>query len=147
MKKTYLINLTLLGLISSLNVKALEFCNQNKELIIKPNIDYFEYKLFVKGNSSPPTVSVLSSKGSTSKTIKLSWTASTDESGIIGYKVYKDGVLEATLSDVLYYKVTGLTIATQYSFTIKSFNTLGNESESSNILEVMTKSVRSSKYY
>jgi chitodextrinase len=40
----------------------------------------------------------LATSNPTSNTISLSWTASTDNVGVTGYDIYKDGVLYATVT-------------------------------------------------
>ena len=70
--------------------------------------------------------------------IDLSWTQSTDNVGVTGYEVYKDGVLEATLGNVLSYRVNGLTSGTTYSFKIKAFDAAGNRSDFSNEVTATT---------
>jgi chitodextrinase len=77
--------------------------------------------------------------------VSLSWTGSTDvivsdavTSGIAGYKVYKDGVLLATLGAVTVYTATGLTQGTTYSFTVTAYDVAGNESAPSTARTVTT---------
>jgi len=67
----------------------------------------------------------------------LSWNASTDNVGVTGYDVYKNGVwmLSSTGTSA---EITGLTNATAYSFTVKAKDGAGNESQSSNVLLVNT---------
>ncbi|GAA3591137.1 malectin domain-containing carbohydrate-binding protein [Flavivirga amylovorans] len=85
-----------------------------------------------------PTTSTLSSTGQTDTTVDLSWTAATDNVAVTGYKVYKEGVLETTLGNVLIYQVTGLTGSTAYNFTVTALDAVGNESVDSNILAITT---------
>ncbi|WP_345170482.1 NPCBM/NEW2 domain-containing protein, partial [Algibacter aquimarinus] len=51
---------------------------------------------------------------------------------------YKDGILEATLGNVLNYQVTGLTEATTYNFTVTALDADNNESPISNALSITT---------
>jgi len=62
--------------------------------------------------------------------VALNWTASTDNVGVTGYKVYRDGVLIAqpsgtTLTD------TGLTNGTTYSYRVSAVDAAGNASAQS----------------
>ncbi|WP_055393100.1 fibronectin type III domain-containing protein [Flagellimonas eckloniae] len=87
-----------------------------------------------------PTVPTLSSNGETETTANLSWSGATDNVGVTGYKIFKDGALEATLGNVSSHTVTGLTASTTYSFTVTALDAAGNESVASNIVQVTTDS-------
>ncbi|MDO5969786.1 fibronectin type III domain-containing protein [Flavivirga aquimarina] len=89
-------------------------------------------------DTQPPTAPTLSSTFQTSTTVDLSWTAATDNIAVTGYKIYKDGVLEATLGNILTYQVTGLTAATSYDFTVTALDIAGNESVVSNTMTITT---------
>lgn len=65
-----------------------------------------------------------------SSQINLSWTASTDNVGVTGYKVYRNGQLVNSLNS-LTYSDTGLTASTTYSYTISAYDAAGNESNQS----------------
>jgi len=73
---------------------------------------------------------------STNSTI-LDWTASTDNVGVSGYHVYRDGTLigDATSTG---YTDSGLTANTTYSYTVKAFDAAGNTSAASAALSVTT---------
>ena len=45
-----------------------------------------------------------------------------------GYRVYRGGVLNATLGNVLTYQNSGLTASTLYSYTVEAFDAAGNSS-------------------
>lgn len=63
--------------------------------------------------------------------INLTWTASTDNVGVTVYKVYRDGVLLATLGNVTSYSDSGLAAATAYSYTLVACDAAGNCSANS----------------
>jgi hypothetical protein len=65
-------------------------------------------------------------------TIKLSWKASTDNTGIRQYRVYYSGNSVATGSAATSYTLTNLTLNTNYSFTVKAEDLGGNLSGASN---------------
>ncbi|MGG1550331.1 sugar-binding protein [Paenibacillus ferrarius] len=92
-------------------------------------------------DTEPPTVpSNLTSPSKTSTSVNLSWTASTDNTGVAGYNIYSGGVYvgaTTTLSSTSY-TVNGLTPNTAYSFTVKAKDGAGNLSASSNALSVTT---------
>lgn len=71
--------------------------------------------------------------------MKLSWTASTDNVGVAGYRVYNGSTLGATTNGVTY-TVTGLTANTAYTFTVIAYDAAGNVSPSSNAVSVTTAS-------
>jgi chitodextrinase len=84
---------------------------------------------------SVPTGLTVSSKTATS--VSLSWTASTDASGIAGYDVYRGGSLVGSPSSSGYTD-TGLTAGSTYSYTVRARDTAGNTSAQSTALSVTT---------
>ncbi|MEI9912524.1 MAG: PQQ-dependent sugar dehydrogenase [Bacteroidota bacterium] len=69
----------------------------------------------------------------------LSWTASTDNIGVAGYDVYRNGTkINTALINATSYTVTGLTANTLYSFTVIAKDAAGNSSGSSTALAVTT---------
>lgn len=88
-------------------------------------------------NQSPSAPS-LSSTAQTQTTADLAWNGATDNVGVTGYKIFKDGSLEATLGNVNSYQITGLTAGTSYSFTTVALDVAGNESSASNAVSVTT---------
>lgn len=58
----------------------------------------------------------------------LSWNAATDNVGVTGYNVYRDGSLRTSLGTTLTFHDTGLTAATQYAYTVTARDAAGNES-------------------
>ncbi len=88
-----------------------------------------------------PTAPTLSSNGQTDTTVDLSWSGATDNTGVTGYKIFKDGTLEATLGNVSTYQVTGLVASTAYNFTTTALDATGNESAVSNAVSITTNSL------
>ncbi|OCT12186.1 hypothetical protein A8709_30540 [Paenibacillus pectinilyticus] len=89
---------------------------------------------------APTAPSNLTSPSHTSTSVNLSWTASTDNTGVAGYNIYNGGTYvgaTTTLSSTTY-TVNGLTPSTTYSFTVKAKDGAGNLSTSSNALSVTT---------
>lgn len=56
---------------------------------------------------------------------KVSWTASTDNVGVTGYEIYRNGVKVGT-SATTSYTDSGLAAQTSYSYTVKAFDAAGN---------------------
>lgn len=62
--------------------------------------------------------------------VGLSWSASTDNVGVTGYRVYRNGSLVATTTTTSYTD-TGLTNGTSYSYTVSAIDAAGNASAQS----------------
>ncbi|WP_396591852.1 fibronectin type III domain-containing protein [Allomuricauda sp. R78024] len=90
------------------------------------------------GDTQAPTAPTLSSTAQTDTTADLSWTGATDDTGVTGYNIFKDGVLETTLGNVGTYQVIGLTASTTYNFTVTAMDAAANQSAVSNITPVTT---------
>lgn len=73
----------------------------------------------------------------TGKTAQLNWTMSTDNVGVVGYEVYKDGILIGSPPSNSFY-VTGLLPVTSYNFTVKAIDASSNLSFASDVLKVTT---------
>ncbi|QBZ96946.1 reprolysin-like metallopeptidase [Flavobacterium sangjuense] len=84
-----------------------------------------------------PTAPTLSASGTTQTTSSLSWSGATDNVGVTGYDVYKDGVLLGSTTSTSY-AVSGLTNSTTYVFTVKAKDAAGNASVASNAVSVTT---------
>ncbi|MBF4508141.1 fibronectin type III domain-containing protein [Flavobacterium sp. JLP] len=67
----------------------------------------------------------------------LSWTASTDNVGVVSYEVYKDYSLLETISTTTY-NVSNLKSNSIYTFTVKAKDEAGNVSEASTKLMITT---------
>jgi chitodextrinase len=78
--------------------------------------------------SAPSTPSGLTASATSSSQISLSWTASTDNVGVTGYRVYRGGALLVTLGAVITYQNTGLSPSTTYSYTVQAIDAAGNAS-------------------
>ncbi|MEM8507824.1 MAG: fibronectin type III domain-containing protein [Bacteroidota bacterium] len=92
-------------------------------------------------DTSPPTAPTsLSSTGTTTATVSLSWTAATDNVAVTGYRVFQDGGAVATLGNVTNHTVSGLSANTSYQFTVRALDAAGNESTNSNAINVTTAS-------
>ncbi|WP_235015686.1 endonuclease [Aquimarina sp. AU58] len=67
----------------------------------------------------------------------LSWSASTDNVGVTGYDVYRNGAFLSS-SSTNSYSVSGLTANTTYSFSVKAKDAAGNISAASTAINVTT---------
>ena len=84
-------------------------------------------------DTQAPSKPALSADAPTSFSVKLSWTASTDNIGVTSYQVYQDGNQIAALSSSEQsYTAVDLTAATTYAFSVKAQDAAGNQSAESN---------------
>lgn len=80
------------------------------------------------GDTTPPSVPTnATAEALTPGSIKLAWNASTDNEGILYYKIYHDGIYKATAHDTTY-TVGGLSPETQYCYTVTAIDWSENES-------------------
>ena len=88
-------------------------------------------------NTAPSTPTNLTAANTTQTTTNLAWNAATDNVGVTGYNVYKNGTFLATIT-ASPYTVTGLSATTTYTFTIKAKDAANNTSANSNTTSVTT---------
>ena len=86
---------------------------------------------------APSVPSGLASSAITPTSFTLSWTASTDNSAVSGYEVFKDGVSAGNTNQTSL-NFTNLTCASSGSFTVKAKDAAGNTSAASTPLNVTT---------
>lgn len=79
----------------------------------------------------PPTAPVLTVSEVTSNTVNLSWTASTDDSGIAGYEVWRNGSLIRTTTGLNYADTTSDTAL--YTYYVIAYDNAGNKSYSNQV--------------
>ena len=79
---------------------------------------------------SPPTGFAVSSAGQTS--VALTWSASTDNVGVVGYGVYSNGKLVASPTSTGYV-LTGLSCGTSYSVAVDAYDAAGNRSSQATV--------------
>ncbi|MFG2626474.1 glycoside hydrolase family 6 protein [Streptomyces sp. NPDC048473] len=82
-------------------------------------------------DTQAPTVPTgLKVTGKTSGSVSLSWTASTDDTAVTAYDVYRAGVQVGSSASTSYTDM-GLTASTAYSYTVKARDAAGNVSAAS----------------
>jgi len=91
-------------------------------------------------DTQPPTSPTLSEMTHSETTVDLSWSGATDNEGVTGYKVYKDGVLHVSLGNQTLYQAKSLSPGTTYDFKVSAIDGQGNESSRSNVVSVTTDS-------
>lgn len=104
------------------------------------SFDIQNYNFTTGSETSAPTVPGSLSASATSGTqINLSWTASTDNTGVRGYGIYRNGTLIATVDkNTLTYSDSHLTPFTSYSYRVDAFDGTGNHSALSTAWSVTT---------
>jgi chitodextrinase len=90
------------------------------------------------GDTTPPSAPAnLASPSHTSSAVALSWSASTDNVGVTGYRVYRNGTQVGTPTATSFTD-TGLAASTTYTYTVKAIDAAGNLSAASNSLNATT---------
>jgi hypothetical protein len=85
----------------------------------------------VQADTTSPTVPAgLTATAASSSQINLSWTASTDNVGVAGYKVFRGGTQVGT-SAATSYSDSGLAASTSYTYTVAANDAAGNTSAQS----------------
>jgi beta-glucanase (GH16 family) len=87
--------------------------------------------------TAPSTPTGLTASGTTSTSTNLSWNASTDNVGVTGYDVLRNGTSIATVTGTTY-PAGGLTPSTAYSFAVRARDAAGNLSGNSTAVNVTT---------
>ena len=88
----------------------------------------------------PPTAPTLVSATAISATeVDLAWTASSDNIGVAGYQILRNGTVIASIpgSALTYADTTGIA-ATTYSYTVNAYDAAGNHSALSNAVQATT---------
>jgi chitodextrinase len=79
--------------------------------------------------TAPSVPTGLTTSSVTASGVTLSWQASTDDVGVTGYTVYRDGNPVATVGGpTTIYSDSGLSPATTYGYTVDAFDAAGNRS-------------------
>jgi hypothetical protein len=85
------------------------------------------------GDTQAPTMpGGLAVTGATTSSVSLGWTASSDNVGVAGYGVYKNGVNVAS-TQATSYSVSGLACGTTYTFSVDAYDAAGNRSGKASI--------------
>jgi chitodextrinase len=91
----------------------------------------------IKDNTSPSTPTSLSVGTRTATSISFSWNASTDNVGVTGYTIYRNGTPINTTTSTNYTD-SGLTPSTSYSYRVAAYDAAGNDSAQSTALSTST---------
>ena len=91
-------------------------------------------------DSQPPTSpTLISAAVSGGPRVDLAWTASTDNVGVSGYQILRNGTgISSVPAATLTYADTNVGPGSTYTYTIKAFDAAGNYSAASNAIQVNT---------
>jgi chitodextrinase len=92
--------------------------------------DVVHHNFTANAESTPPSPPAgLTASAASGTRINLSWSASTDNTRVRGYGIYRNGALVDTVDqDVLSYSDTGLVPATTYTYQVDAFDGSANHS-------------------
>jgi chitodextrinase len=74
----------------------------------------------------------LTASGLSEFSIRLNWTAATDNIGVTGYFIYQDGAQIGSTTGGLTYTASGLLPESEHTYSVSAVDEAGNESEQSN---------------
>jgi len=106
---------------------------------VKPWRAWTDYGVSAPDTTPPTAPQNLSAAVQGSSQINLTWSASSDDVGVVGYEVYRDGVKIATTASTNY-SVSGLSASTTYSFYVIARDNANNGSPASNAVSATTAS-------
>jgi len=88
---------------------------------------------------APSAPTNLATSNLTQSSVMLDWTASTDNIGVAGYDVFRNGTkINSSLITATTYSVTGLNASTAYQFYVQAKDAAGNTSAISNTVSITT---------
>ncbi len=90
-----------------------------------------------KDNNPPSSPANLTVNGTTQSSVSVSWTAATDDVGVMGYDVYVNGV-KSYFTDQTSFTVHNLNPKQFYTISVKAKDLSGNESSFSNQVSAQT---------
>jgi len=94
--------------------------------------------------TAPFVPSNLTAIAVSSSQINLSWNASTDNVGVAGYRIYRNGSQITTVTGTTYSNI-GLQANTSYSYTVAAYDAAGNVSSQSSSVSATTQSQQGSE--
>ncbi|MEU8521725.1 glycoside hydrolase family 18 chitinase [Streptomyces sp. NBC_01216] len=89
------------------------------------------------GDDAPSAPGTPAASDVTNTSVKLTWTAATDDKGVKNYDVKRDGATVATVNG-LTYTDTGLTAGTDYGYTVVARDTIDQTGPASGMVSVRT---------
>jgi len=102
-------------------------------------VDYITMEYFGADTTVPSVPTGLTATAASQTVVNLAWTASTDNTGVNGYKVFRNGAQIAT-SIAPSYSDTTCSAGTAYSYTVSAYDSVANNSAQSTVANVTTPS-------
>ena len=102
-----------------------------------PALSYYSAILAEPDKIPPSAPTNLTGTSWTPTQANISWNASTDDVGVAGYHLFRDGV-KVTTTALTYYVDTGVADGTTYSYVVEAFDLAGNVSAPSPTIQVTT---------
>jgi len=129
MKK--LLTIVIVGLLSSFNGSALA-----QDASTDFNIRFGGEDIF------PPTTPVLSATATSPTQVDLTWSTSTDNFSLAGYRIFRSGEFVATTTiattTLQFYSDSGLAASTTFNYQVQAFDNSFNFSSTSNTVTITT---------
>jgi chitodextrinase len=103
------------------------------------DLGVYEYTVSVPPSDTipPSTPTNLQAVTTSTSQINLSWNVSTDNVGVTGYRIYRDGTQVGTTANTTYQDM-GLSPSTTYTYTVSAYDAANNESGQSNSVSETT---------
>ena len=113
--------------VSSTNSNGADYASKEGAATTKPQLIVTTGGGGSTDTENPTIPSNLQATASSGR-VDLSWTASSDNVGVTGYRVLRDGNLIATIGAATSYTDTTVAPSTTYSYTVEAFDAAGNRS-------------------
>jgi chitodextrinase len=118
----------------SYNVDAIDWSGNVSALSVAASVT----TLAAPDTAAPSTPTGLTANVVSHSQIDLTWSPSTDNVAVTGYRVFRNGVLLTTLGNVTAYQDTGLAASTTYSYRVRALDAAGNVSGQSTAASATT---------
>ena len=87
--------------------------------------------------TAPSAPASLSAQASSGPKVSLSWAAASDNVGVAGYRIYRDGVQVGTTAGTAYTDASA-SPSTTYGYSVRAYDAAGNIGAASNVVTVTT---------
>ncbi len=88
--------------------------------------------------TAPSTPTGLTASAASATSATLAWTPSTDDRGVTGYQVIRNGSVVASVTSGTSYSDTALAPSTTYTYAVTAYDAAGNVSAASSTVQVTT---------
>lgn len=110
-------------------------------LLSLETIVYFDSEdSLIVDSFSPTAPGNLKAEDIKTDSVKITWSASTDDTKVKGYEVYRDGVKIGS-TEAVFYLDSNIESNKSYSYNVKSYDDFGHISDSSSKLDVTTQKI------